>query len=82
MQHLSGFVNGLCSSQTNVSQTNYSEFDWHKDTQEVEEDFERWPSFSLPESVGARRENEGIPCGNGECTNKEVFLSGQVGWKV
>lgn len=62
--------------------TNDGELDGHEDAEEVIEHLEDGPLGGLHEAPGAGRENEGVPCGDGESADEKVLVGGEMGRKV
>lgn len=50
--------------------------------EEVEEDLENGPTWGLEQAPGAGGEDEGVPCGNCKCADKEVLVSAEVGREI
>jgi len=58
--------------------TDYDKLNGHEVSEEVEEDLEDGPTWGLEQAPGAGGEDEGIPCGDGECADEEVLVSTEV----
>lgn len=48
----------------------------------MEENLEGGPAWGSPETPGARGENEGVPCCDGEGADKEVLVCTEMGGEV
>ena len=58
------------------------ELDGHEVAEDLENDFEHRPFLCLHQAPGARGEDEGIPCGDGERTDEEILVCAQMGGQV
>ena len=58
--------------------TDNSELDRHVESKDVEDDLERGPFLCAEEPPSPWRQDEGVPCSDGESTDEEVLVSGEM----
>ena len=62
-----------------LGRTGDGEANWHKESDEMVDDFERRPFLGAKKLPGPRGENEGVPSGDGQRAYEKILVSREVG---
>lgn len=62
--------------------TDDDKLDGHENSEKVEDDLKGGPARRPEETPGAGREDEGVPCCDGEGADEEVLVSTEMGREI